>query len=170
MPQDSRKLAALLWLVAGLAPPLAAQDPPPRPRPRIADVSWLRGCWIAATPRRIVEEHWTDPRGRSMIGVNRTVRGDSLVDYELVILRETDSTLAYEAHPARQPVATFHARTATATGVVFENPMHDFPQRVGYRLVGDSLFAYIEGMMPGAAAQRRIEFPFARARCPQGGT
>lgn len=44
--------------------------------------------------------------------------------------------------------------------------MHDFPQRVGYRLVSpDSLVAYIEGSVPGAGRTRRVEFPYRRAPC-----
>lgn len=140
---------------------LAAQAPP---SPKLTDVSWLQGCWAAATPGRVIEEHWTAPRGGSMIGISRTITGDSLAGYEMVILRQRDSTLEYEAHPSAQPVATFTARTASATGVVFENPMHDFPQWVGYRRVGqDSLVAYIEGVMGGR--NRRMEFPYARTGC-----
>lgn len=153
----TRALAALC-----LAGPLAAQSP--ARAPRLADVAWLQGCWIAALPQRLIEEHWTAPRGGAMIGVSRTVRGDSLAGYELIILRQRDSTLEYEAHPSGQPVATFTARSATETGVVFENPMHDFPQRVGYRRVGgDSLVAYVEGPMGGRV--RKLEFLYARARC-----
>ena len=135
-------------------------------KPTLADVAWLQGCWLAASPQRTIEENWTAARGGTMIGVSRTVRGDSLADFELVILRQRDSTLEYEAHPARQPVATFTARAASTTGVVFENPMHDFPQRVGYRLVSpDSLVAYIEGSVPGAGRTRRVEFPYRRMSC-----
>lgn len=151
-------LGAVALVYAGA---LSAQAPA---KPMLADVQWLQGCWIATSARGTIEENWTAPRGGTMIGVSRTVRGDSLAEYELVILRQRDSTLEYEAHPARQPVATFTARTASGSGVVFENPMHDFPQRVGYRRVSaDSLVAYIEGTMQGRA--RRIEFPYVRTVC-----
>ncbi|MGH7605850.1 MAG: DUF6265 family protein [Gemmatimonadales bacterium] len=154
-------LRALCSSALCLTGPLAAQAP----APRLAALHWLHGCWIAATPQRIVEETWTVPRGGVMIGVSRAVQGDSLTGYELVILRVRDSVLVYEAHPSDQPVAEFTARSASESGVVFENPMHDFPQRVGYRPVGgDSLVAYVEGSMHGRA--RRVEFRYARARCP----
>ncbi len=131
----------------------------------IQRVAWLQGCWQASSPRRIVEENWTAPRGRSMVGVSRTLRGDSLVGYELVIVREQGATLTYQAHPSGQPSAVFTARTITDSMVVFENPAHDFPQRVGYRRAPpDSLIAWIEGTAGGR--ERRIEFPYARAECP----
>ena len=128
-------------------------------------IGWLQGCWQASSPRRIIEEHWTAPRGRSMLGVSRTLRGDSLVEYELVVVSERAGVLTYHAHPSGQEGAIFTARTVSDSMVVFENSAHDFPQRVAYRRIGtDSLLAWIEGSVQGTA--RRIEFPYARARCP----
>ena len=128
-------------------------------------IGWLQGCWQASSPRRIIEENWTAPRGRSMLGVSRTLRSDSLVEYELVVVSERAGVLTYHAHPSGQEGAIFTARAASDSMVVFENPAHDFPQRVGYRRIGtDSLLAWIEGSVQGTA--RRVEFPYARARCP----
>ena len=105
------------------------------------------------------------PRGRSMIGVGRTVRADKLIEYELVVLREQDGQLAYEAHPSGQPSAVFLSKTVGDAEVLFENPTHDFPQRVGYRRDGpDGLLAWIEGTRNGQA--RRVEFPYRRVACP----
>jgi hypothetical protein len=114
---------------------------------------------------RTVEEHWMAPRGNTMLGMGRTVRGDSLVDHELVILRSEGAMLAYEAHPAGQSSATFLATIIENGKAVFENPTHDFPQRVGYQLRGtDSLVAWVEGTRQGRV--RRIEFPYRRTSCP----
>jgi hypothetical protein len=126
-------------------------------------VAWLQGCWEARSPSRVIEENWMAPRGGTMIGTGRTVRADTLAEYELIVLRAVNGTLAYEAHPSGQAVATFTAREA-GDSVVFSNPAHDFPQRVGYRRVGaDSLVAWIEGERNGRT--RRIEFLYRRVRC-----
>lgn len=131
----------------------------------IERVAWLQGCWQIVSPRRIVEENWTAPRGGNMMGVSRTIRGDSLVEYELVVVREQGATLTYQAHPSGQPSAVFTAKTVTDSTVIFENLAHDFPQRVGYRRAPpDSLIAWIEGTTGGR--DRRVEFPYVRARCP----
>jgi hypothetical protein len=104
------------------------------------------------------------PRGGAMLGMGRTVRGSKLVEYELVLIMEQEGRLAYEAHPSGQPTATFMATTATDTSVVFENPQHDFPQRVGYRRNGaDALDAWVEGQADGKS--RRVDFSYQRARC-----
>ena len=128
-------------------------------------VAWLQGCWESVTPRRVIEENWTAPRGGTMLGTGRTLRADTLVEYELVLIRERDGRLVYEAHPSGQPSAEFTAREVTDSSVLFENLGHDYPQRVGYRKLGaDSLLAWIDGTVGGAA--RTVDFPYARARCP----
>ena len=99
-----------------------------------------------------------------MVGVGRTVRGDTLVEFELVVIREQGDQLAYEAHPSGQPSAVFLSRTLTDSTVVFENLEHDFPQRIGYQRNGpNTLLAWIEGSQQGQF--RRIEFPYRRAVC-----
>jgi hypothetical protein len=132
----------------------------------IDKVAWLQGCWQLSSPQRVVEEHWMAPRAKSMLGMGRTVRGDTLVEYESVLIREQDGRLAYEAHPSGQPSAVFLANAATDSEVVFENSTRDFPQRVGYRRDGpDGLVGWIDGVTQGKA--RRAEFPYRRTACAQ---
>lgn len=94
----------------------------------------------------------------------RTIRGGKLTEYEVIVLREQGDRLAYEAHPSGQSAATFLSTSISAQELVFENPAHDFPQQIGYRLEGDSLLAWIRGTQNGQ--ERRLEFPYKRARCP----
>jgi hypothetical protein len=132
----------------------------------IDKVGWLQGCWQLESGPRVVEEQWMAPRAKSMLGMGRTVRGETLVESESVLIKEQDGGLAYEAHPSGQPSATFHASAATDAEVVFENPTHDFPQRVGYRRDGpDGLVGWIDGVSQGKA--RKVEFPYRRTACAQ---
>ena len=127
-------------------------------------VAWLQGCWRSTRGEATIEEQWMSPRGGTMVGMGRTVRGSKTVEYELVLIKEQDGRLAYEAHPSGQPSATFMAATASDTSVIFENPTHDFPQRVGYTRNGsDALDAWIEGQANGKS--RRVDFSYQRARC-----
>jgi hypothetical protein len=105
------------------------------------------------------------PRGDAMLGMSRAVRDGRLVGYELVLIREDTTGLAYEAHPSGQESATFPAILVSDTSLIFEDPEHDFPQRIGYDRVGsDSLVGWIEGTRDGES--RRIDFPYRRVRCP----
>jgi hypothetical protein len=101
-----------------------------------------------------------------MVNVGRTVQADKLVEYEMVLIREQDGRLAYEAHPSGQPSAVFMSSTVSTREVVFENLEHDFPQRVGYKRNGDALMAWIEGTRNGQI--RRIEFPYRKVGCGGG--
>jgi hypothetical protein len=129
----------------------------------IERAAWLEGCWESATPARTVEESWLPAKGGSMIGVGRTIREGKTASYEMFVLREHGDRLEYEAHPSGQSPATFLSTRITASELVFENPEHDFPQEVGYRMDGATLVAWIRGMQGGK--DRRIEFPYARAQC-----
>jgi hypothetical protein len=150
-------MRSLLLLAIGLA-----FQAPSRP-PGIDDVAWLTGCWEYSSGAQTVEEHWLGPRGRTMLSAGRTVRGDQLVEFETVVIREQDGRLAYEAHPSGQASAVFLSKSVGDQEVVFENLHHDFPQRVGYKRDGDALHAWVEG--PRNGQTRRVEFPYRRVGC-----
>jgi hypothetical protein len=130
----------------------------------IQQAAWLQGCWAFGSGDRTVEETWMPPRGGSMVGMSRTVRKDVLAEYELVVVRERAGRLVYVAHPSGQPSAEFVATAVSANRVVFENPGHDFPQRIGYERNGAQLNAWIEGAKDGRA--RRVDFAYRRTACP----
>jgi Domain of unknown function (DUF6265) len=133
------------------------------PRPTVDRVMWLQGCWAMDSNGRLVEEQWLAPRASSMLGVGRTTRGTTLVDYEMVLIRERGDQLAYEAHPANQQPALFMSTSIGERSIVFENLKHDFPQRVGYERRGDRLAAWIEGPQNGQT--RRVDFVYERVPC-----
>ncbi len=126
---------------------------------------WLAGCWERSAGELVIEEHWMFVRARTMLGMSRTVRGDELVGYELVLLREEESGWAYEAHPSGQQQDSFRLSAMTDTSIAFSNPDHDFPQTITYfRLRSDSLIARIAGERGGQL--REVDFPYRRVACP----
>jgi hypothetical protein len=164
----ARKMMSFRWLgacagalCAAVGAGAAMQTPT-----TVEQVGWLAGCWEHVTPQRRVEEHWMAPRGHTMLSAGRTISGEKLVEYEMVLIREEDGRLAYESHPSGQPSAVFLSRTVGAQEVVFENLQHDFPQRIGYKRDGNALLAWIEGSRNGQT--RRVEFPYTRVACPGG--
>jgi hypothetical protein len=152
-------LIVAVLLASGATGSRAAQAPPAG----IERLGWLQGCWSVTTGERDVEEYWMAPKGASMLGIGRTVRGGVLVDYEMMLIRQTEDRLVFEAHPSNQTMALFHSIDVGASRIVFENSKHDFPQRIGYERKGAGLLAWIEGTQAGKL--RRIEFPYLRASC-----
>jgi hypothetical protein len=129
---------------------------------------WLLGCWEVRRGDRRIVERWEPATGGTFKGESRTWVGERLAGSEQIVLSpDSTGTWVYAADPDTQRPASFRATLLTDTLLVFENPSHDFPQRIGYRRTGaDSLHAWIEGITPGAG--RRVEFPFARVRCEPG--
>lgn len=149
------------WI--GVAAVLAASTPPhPGPVERLA---WLAGCWVRENGERHSEEQWTAPRGGTMLGVSRTVVDDRTVAWEQLRIEEEDGILVLTAVPSNQEETRFRQIALGDASVTFENPDHDFPQRILYRLQEDgSLLGRIEGTRDGE--NRAVDFPMQRASCP----
>jgi len=133
--------------------------------PQVDQLSWISGCWEGRTPNRVYTEYWMRPEGGLMMGMSRTVVGGKATEFEFLQIRQQDSDVVYIAKPARQAEASFKLAQRSEGHVTFENPAHDFPQRIIYKLQPDgSLVARIEGKMGGA--ERGIDFPMKRVACP----
>jgi hypothetical protein len=138
-------------------------------RKTLDQLQWLGGCWEMRRDDRITEEQWMSPRAGVMIGMSRTVRGDSLIELEQVRIESRGNDLFYVASPLRQATAEFKGAVTSGGGVSFENPQHDFPTKISYRRQGaDSLVASIEGQRGGRS--RTIEYPYRRVACASPST
>jgi hypothetical protein len=134
------------------------------PQPHdIAQLGWMSGCWAQTHPDGLTEEQWMKPAGGSMLGMSRSVRGGRTTEFEFLQIADVKGSLAYIARPSGQAETTFPVKTLTEREVVFENPTHDFPQRVIYRRNADgNVTARIEGTMNGQL--RGVDFPYTRCK------
>ena len=100
-----------------------------------------------------------------MFGIGRTVKSGRTVEFEFMQIRENpEGRLVFIALPSGQRETTFVLARLGQEEVVFENPTHDFPQRVSYRRTGaEAMIARIEGVRNGVA--RGINFPMRRSAC-----
>jgi Domain of unknown function (DUF6265) len=148
----------VLFFIA-LAAPAGAQAPPMS----LDRLSWLGGCWAQARPDGLTEEHWMKPSGGTMLGMSRAVRDGRTTEFEFLQIREVAGKLAYVAKPSGQAEATFPMKALSDKEVVFEDPAHDFPQRIIYRReADDSMTARIEGTTNGKT--RGLDYPFKRCQ------
>lgn len=120
------------------------------PEPASTDIdrlSWMTGSWVMEHGGARVEEHWTPPRAGTMMGVGRTIKGDKTVFFEFLRIEATPDGIVYLASPrGRDPATPFKMIELTDGKVVFENPEHDFPNRITYwRESADTMGAKIEG-------------------------
>ena len=120
------------------------------PRGELAELVWLTGSWVLAREDGLAEEHWTRPNGGTMLGLNRTVVNGRTVMWEFLRIEATPQGIVYLASPGgRHPPTPFALIEIGPRRVVFENPDHDFPQRIVYERTGDRLDARIEGRHNG---------------------
>lgn len=130
----------------------------------LEELEWLIGCWRRDSPRGpVYRERWRRLPGDTLWGASVTTRGDSVITSERLHIVQRGDTIVYVAEPEGQARTEFVATMVTARLAVFENPAHDFPQRVIYRAAGDSLHARIDGMVGGSL--RAVDFPMARTAC-----
>jgi len=153
-------LAMLLLATASLA------QKPAQKSPTLADLAWLTGCWEGRQGEAIIEEVWSKPSGGTMLGFGRTVKGGKTTTFEFMQIRETNGTLTYMPQPEGGTRVDFPLKDSFAGKMTFENPEHDFPQRVSYEPQGRLLLAAIEGTYKGKA--ERQEFLMRRVRCDKG--
>lgn len=144
---------SILLLIAALAAPSSS----------VQDLAWMSGCWASVGGEPGSGETWIPPAGGTLLGVSRTVKGGKTVAHEFMQIRETGpGQIAFIALPSGQKEASFPLVRLSGQEAVFENPQHDFPQRVIYRRDGDLLNARIEGNQGGQTT--RIDFPLKRCQ------
>lgn len=128
--------------------------------------AWLIGTWVNHTGHGTVYEEWVQVNDSVLSGKSYTTdEGDTSVLETLLLLREKKH-LVYIPVVAGQndgkPVR-FKSEIITDTLLTFENPAHDFPQKISYKKFGnDSLEAAISGMQEGR--EKRIVFAMRRCR------
>ena len=106
-------------------------------------------AWASDDRGSSTEEHWIAPKGGIMLGVNRGVSRNGKASFEFLRIAETPDGITYFASPGGKEPRPFLLKEWTADSVTFENPDHDFPQRVVYRKVEGNLIARIEGSING---------------------
>ena len=104
--------------------------------------------------------------GSMMLGMSHTVVDGKTRAFEFIrIVQEENGDIFLVAAPSGQPKARFKLTNVAGSEARFENPKHDFPQRIIYRRDGDSLTGRIEGLSKGK--ERALDFPMKRVACAE---
>ncbi|UXI66866.1 DUF6265 family protein [Tahibacter amnicola] len=111
--------------------------------------AWLAGHWRTIDGKRTTDEVWLAPADGLMTGMSRS-SGDGKPFFEFIRIHRRDAVLVYSAQPGGGSPTDFPLKSADADQYTFENPAHDFPQRIIYRRVDAThVTARIEGMIKG---------------------
>lgn len=143
----------------------AADIPMPTPaKAVIADLVWMADAWTGTRGSQgqiSFEERWSPPLGGAMLATARTVSRGKMSAFEYLRIIERDGGLVYIAQPNGGTATEFILSEISPTRAVFENPRHDYPNKIVYELSGEAggekaLSATI-GLIKGGAP-RRFDF------------
>lgn len=148
---------AILVLVLATPAPAHAEAPMP---------DWLGGAWLSCAEGEEVAEIWTGAGSGLLAGVNHTRRARGAAFEFMRIARDGDAVV-FHASPGGAPPTPFRMIAHDAQSATFENPVHDFPQRVIYTREGRTLTGRIEGQLDGKPESMTWRFRSARVgeRC-----
>lgn len=119
----------------------------------IKKVEWLIGTWQKQSTKGTLTECWFQLNDSMFSGQSFFIISGDTVSSESIRLEQRGGKLFYIPTVADQndgnPVI-FTQTALTDSSMTFENPKHDFPQLISYRLQKpDSLIAEVSAMIKG---------------------
>ncbi len=133
MPRAPLSLLACFWITLGVAAALEAADD------ELERLSWLAGTWRSEIEGVVIEEHWIDSGGGLMLGLSHTLAGGKAVGFEFLRIETRGDDVVYVAQPNGKLGTDFELTEIERQSAVFENPAHDHPKRLRYRLASDGV-------------------------------
>ncbi len=113
----------------------------------VADLGWMSGRWETREGERWTEEVWSEPRAGMMIGYSRSGQGETVREFEFIRLQAgADGVPVYLAQPGGRAPVPFRLTARDGSSATFENPDHDFPQRIRYRRDGEIMTATVSAI------------------------
>ncbi len=134
--------------------------------PNLEKASWLIGKWQNRSAEGILHEIWEKKNDSTFIGSSFFVVGNDTVSSESISLEERGKDLFYIPTVKNQndgKSIIFTLTSLTTNQLVFENPTHDFPQKITYtQVTSNSLVAVISGVVNGK--ENSQNFPMSRTK------
>jgi hypothetical protein len=148
-------LCLVCFVAAGVMPLAQAAEAVPA---RLQSLAWLLGSWEREGLREGSSgvETW-QVVGDAFVGSGKRLKGATVAFEEKLRLEANGADVFYVADVAENPQPVrFRMVEQAGTSAVFENPAHDFPKRIAYRLEGDELVVATSG------DGREVTFRFKR--------
>lgn len=126
-------------------------------------LDWFIGSWTGVTSESIFTETWQKVNDTLFTGQSYFIKGSDTLSSETISLQQHDTSVFYvplvEGQNDNKPIH-FRLTFSDSVNAIFENPEHDFPQKIVYQLKeNDSLIATISGNNNGKI--RSIRFPMS---------
>jgi hypothetical protein len=133
---------------------------------KIVVADWLLGNWENKSPDGNLFESWKKVNDSLFIGESYFIKGKDTLHFEKIQMKQKGEILYYIATVKGQnndkPVTFIHNDTIEKQ-LVFENPKHDFPQKIMYsRITKDSIAIQISGIQQGKPSSERFSMKKSR--------
>ena len=120
---------------------------------KLEAANWLVGTWENKSDYGDMIEIWNKSNDSLYVGNSYFIKQKDTLHSESIELKQKGDVVLYiptvKGQNNDQPV-TFQLTKQTPKQLVFENPTHDFPQKIVYQqITADSLVATISGMQQG---------------------
>ncbi len=127
------------------------------------NILWLKGKWQNVSGNKISIENWELADDTILEGESVTTENGMVTFREKLKIEKKQDDIFYTAYVKHNPQpVSFKLVKISDNEAVFENPEHDFPQKISYRNEGN-LHAWIEG--PGKDGEwEKIDFYMSKIR------
>lgn len=124
---------------------------------KLEKMNWLVGNWEQKLPDGTLKETWTKENDSTFSANSYFINTKDTVHFESIKLTQSADELTYIATVVGQnndEAVDFKLTSDTENTFTFENPAHDYPQKITYKKVNEtSLIATISGKQQGKPAQ-----------------
>ncbi|MCF0052389.1 DUF6265 family protein [Dyadobacter sp. LJ53] len=129
-------------------------------------LSAIVGSWKMQRAAGHMYETWRRVSPNAFAGVSYKIQNGDTVKLETVRLYLSNRRIIYAPVAFGQndeKEVLFNLKSIQGEKFIFENPKHDFPQRIGYAFhSADSLHAYIEGSID--SKPRHINYKYSKLK------
>lgn len=127
---------------------------------KIVVADWLLGNWENKSDDGDLLENWKKVNDSLYEGESYFIKGKDTLHFEKIQMKQKGEALFYIATIKGQnndkPVTFIHNDTIEKQ-LVFENPKHDFPQKIAYsKITKDSIIIQISGTQQGKPSSERF--------------
>jgi hypothetical protein len=127
---------------------------------KIVAADWLLGNWENKSDDGHLLESWKKVNDSLYHGESYFIKGKDTLHFEKIQMKQKGEALFYIATVKGQnndkPVTFIHNDTIEKQ-LVFENPKHDFPQKIVYSLITkDSIVIQISGIQQGKPSSEQF--------------
>ncbi len=135
-----------------------------QPDAPLEKLAWMFDKWVSQGETTTMYEEWMIINDTLAEGSSRTIKNGEVIFEEKLKLISESGNLYYVADVSHNPAPVYFKLTECEKNkAVFENPEHDFPQKITYVLENGNLHAFIEG--PGKkGVWKKTDFYYYKSR------